>query len=279
VAGATVTPGWSLAPITADGNGVYQLADAKTPTTLPYPITISADGMISRDVYVNWAVGSRTGIDVTLIHDVPPFSMDFYRQLVRGTFDDPKAPWPVLRWTRAPSFYIRTVDEDGNPLAQGVVDAIVDGINRAVPAYTGGQYTAAAIEAGTDARAQRINWVNVDVKKNSDPGSRKCGESFVGDNPGQITLWENVCACAVIPGEVVVHEVGHALGFFHVNDRTSVLFPTDVQPCPNTGILSAAERYHATIAYSRPRGNTDPDKDPSGAATALAAWNPHIRLQ
>jgi hypothetical protein len=32
--------------------------------------------------------------------------------------------------------------------------------------------------------------------------------------------------------------------------------------CPS-GTLSAAEKYHAAIAYSRPRGNLDPDTDPS----------------
>ncbi len=278
VSGATVTPGWALSPVTTDGSGAYQLADTKVPTTLPYPVTVSADGMISRDVFINWLQGSRTGVDISLIHDVAPFSLDFYRQLVRGTYDEvgDGAPFAVLRWTRPPSFYIRTVDEDGNQVAQSVIDGIVEGINRAVPAWTGGQYNPVAIEQGTDPRSQAINWINVDIKKHADPTTPHCGQALVGANPGQITLWENVCPCAVIPGEVVVHEVGHAMGFFHVGDRTSVMYPNDLQACPNTGILSATERFHATIAYSRPRGNTDPDKDPNTSASILKDSSPRI---
>jgi hypothetical protein len=63
-----------------------------------------------------------------------------------------------------------------------------------------------------------------------------------------------------------MHEVGHALGFFHVGDRSSLMFPFVAGDCP-AGQLSAAEAYHAGIVYSRPRGNLDPDRDPpSGAA-------------
>ena len=39
--------------------------------------------------------------------------------------------------------------------------------------------------------------------------------------------------------------------------------------CP-AGQLSAAEQYHAAIAYSRPHGNTDPDVDPSNSQTITA---------
>ena len=70
-----------------------------------------------------------------------------------------------------------------------------------------------------------------------------------------------------------MHEVGHALGFFHVSDRSSVMFPTIPGNCP-AGNLSPSERYHAAIAYARPRGNRDPDNDPSDAfqASNLAAF-------
>jgi hypothetical protein len=277
ISGATLTPGWSLAPVTTNDSGAYFLGDVANPPTTPYPVTLSADGMLSHKVWILWARGPRTGVDISVIHSAAPFSIDFYKQLVRGTFDEPKAPYPILRWTRAPSFYIRTVDQIGAPIGQSVLDVIVDGINRAVPDFTGGRYAPVAIELGTDVRPQTPNWINVDIKK--EPSSDRCGESFVGDNPGQITLWEDMCGCARIPGNVVMHEVGHALGFFHVSDKTSVMYAGD-NPGGITcqGTLSAAERFHANIAYSRPRGNTDPDDDPGGSSTALTV-NRHIRVK
>lgn len=120
-------------------------------------------------------------------------------------------------------------------------------------------------------------WINVEIKR--DPAQDSiCGFAYVGANPGSITLYDDVCSCGSrkIPGSVVMHEMGHALGFFHVGDRHSVMYPFAPGHCP-PGELSAAETYHARIAYSRPRGNTDPDDDPSGAATL--ADLPRLRLR
>jgi len=80
-----------------------------------------------------------------------------------------------------------------------------------------------------------------------------------------------VCSCGSnkIPGALVMHEVGHALGFFHVPDRNTIMNPFIPGNCPS-GQLSPAEQYHAAIAYSRPRGNLDPDNDPQ-SSRAFAA--------
>ena len=64
-----------------------------------------------------------------------------------------------------------------------------------------------------------------------------------------------------MPSAVAMHEGGHVLGFFHVSDNRSV-YPYAPGNCA-PGDLSASEKFHAAIAYSRPRGNMDPDVDPS----------------
>jgi hypothetical protein len=272
VAGATVTPGWSLAAVTADGNGNYQLGAVADPPSTPYPVTLSAAGMISHDVWISWTRGARTGVNLDLIRDAAPFNMDFYRKFVRGTFDQPGAPFPVLRWTTAPSFYVKTTDQNGRAIEPEVMVRVLDAIRAAVPAFSGGRYSAAAIETGAESRPKVQDWINVNIRR--DPNERRtCGFAFIGANPGEITLNNDVCSCGSnkIPGAVTLHEVGHAMGFFHVDDRSSIMFPFIAGDCP-AGALSPAESYHAGIAYSRPRGNTDPDHDPSGGAASTASY-------
>lgn len=267
VGGATLTPGWSLAAVTADAQGNFLIGDVPNPPSTPYPVTLSAAGMVSHDVWITWAKGPRTGVMLDMIRNAAPFSMDFYRQFVRGTFDQPGAPYAIFRWTTAPSFYVKTVDQNGRAIEPEVLAIVLDALRKAVPAYTAGRYAAAAIETGTDTRPPALNWINVTIRR--DPNEKQvCGFAEIGSNPGSITLNDDVCSCGSnkIPGAVTMHEVGHSLGFFHVNDRGSLMFPFIAGDCP-AGQLSAAESFHAGIAYSRPRGNLDPDRDPpSGAA-------------
>jgi hypothetical protein len=268
VGGATVTPGWSLAAVTADGNGNYQLGDVANPPSTPYPVALTASGFVEHDVWITWARGPRTGVNLDMIRNAAPFSMDFYRQFVRGTYDQDGAPWPVLRWRTAPSFYVKTVDQNGRPIEPEVLARVYDAIRQAVPAYTAGTYSVAALETGTETRDEKPDWINVNILR--DPAEQRvCGYAYVGADPGTITLNDDVCSCGSnkIPGAVTMHEVGHAMGFFHVSDRGSVMYPFIAGDCP-AGVLSAAESYHARLAYARPRGNTDPDKDPSSAGAA-----------
>src|SRR5262245_50180441 len=54
VGGATVTPNWSLAAVTADGQGNYTLGDVANPPSTPYPVSVSAPGMLTHDVWITW---------------------------------------------------------------------------------------------------------------------------------------------------------------------------------------------------------------------------------
>jgi len=263
LAGVQIAPTWDLAAVTTSADGSFTVSSTVNPPTNPYRLSISGAGIVNRDVWVSWQSGPRPGVTVEAIRNVAPFSMDFYRNFVRGTYDATGAPYAVLRWTDSPRFYVKTVDQNGRPVEPEVLQVVREAIGRAVTTFTGGRLSAAALETGTDTRAAAPGWIMVNIRR--DPNERSvCGFAAIGANPGSITLNNDVCSCGSnkIPGALVLHEVGHALGFFHVPDRNSVMYPFLPGNCPS-GTLSPAEQYHAGIAYSRPRGNLDPDNDPS----------------
>lgn len=271
IGGATITPSWGLAAVTTGAAGDFSLGSTSAnPPTTPYDLSVSASGYLTRKQWVTWQSGARSGIGLDLIRNAAPFSLDFYGQFVRGNFDQSGAPWPVLRWNAAPNFYVKTVDQTGRAIEPEVLNVVLSSLARAVPIYTGGVYSAAAIESGTADRAAATNWINVNILRDASQRTL-CGSSKIGANPGEITLYDDVCSCGSvkIPGSVVLHEVGHAMGFFHVGDRSSVMYPTIPGNCP-AGEPSANERFHATVAYARPRGNTEPDNDPSSGAKLRA---------
>jgi hypothetical protein len=143
-----------------------------------------------------------------------------------------------------------------------VLSLVIDWSRRAIPMWTAGRLQAARIETGSEDRSDMPDWIVIEFIR--DMGRNICGLSSIGRNPGRITLNDDRCNCGSVkvPPGVVLHEFGHALGFFHVPDRQSVMYPQDPGGCPQLA-LSAAERYHSAIVYSRPRGNTDPDDDPA----------------
>jgi hypothetical protein len=277
-----VSPTWGPAAVTSSGDGSYNLTANNGPTATPYELALSADGFVSRRVWVQWHQAARSGVSFDLIRNSPPFSMEFYQQLVRGTFDAENAPWPVFRLSAAPSFYVQTVDQNGRAVEPEVLPIVLDALARAVPAFTGGKFSAAAIETGTEARPATAGWINVLIRR--DPTEKStCGFAWIGrETGGEITLNNDVCSCGSnkIPGTLVMHEVGHALGFFHVSDRSSVMYPFIPGNCP-AGSLSAAESYHSAIAYTRPRGNTAPDNDPTSGrfVSSGVATGPGIRIK
>jgi Matrixin len=271
---AHITPAWDLAALTTGADGAFSLSSTVNPPTNPYRLSIAGPDIVSRDLWVGWQSSARTGVTLDVIRNRAPFSMEFYRQFVRGTYDQSGAPYAVFRLTNSPSFYVRTVDQNGRAIEPEVLAVVLEAIPRAVTEFSAGRLSVANLETGTESRATATGWIIVNIRR--DPNERQtCGFANIGAMAGSITLNNDVCSCGSnkIPGALVLHEVGHALGFFHVPDRNSVMYPFLPGNCPS-GTLSANEKFHAAIAYSRPRGNLDPDNDPSASQfiTAPAMW-------
>ena len=145
-----------------------------------------------------------------------------------------------------------------------MLNGVYDTIPGAVADWTNGKLSVGALEHGPAARSRQDGWIIVTFVRQQSGGDI-CGQSFVGELAGMIQLDDGVCSCGsiTVPRQVVAHEVGHAMGFFHVSDRGSLMYPQASRNCTNV-TPSAAERFHTAVAWSRVPGNTDPDLDPSG---------------
>jgi hypothetical protein len=266
VEGATLTFSLASGSVTATsgGGGSWELTGTGTQGNLQ--ATVSAPGYLTRAVHLQGPSFQRN-IAVDLIKEAAPFSLAYYRQIVRDAFDEPDDLQPLRRWTVNPNFYIRTHNpRTGNPILASELEMLIGVIRSSVPQMSGGLLEAGAIETGVEERPDRPGQINVSFI--SDDSADFCGQAAVGGNPGTITLNYGISGCQSSCGafapRTVAHEVGHALGFYHVDQGNVMSTVWTNRDCGVTN-FSDAERYHARVAHARPRGNIDLDSDPPSA--------------
>jgi hypothetical protein len=261
LAGLAVDLGGQIATTDGAGGFAVQMAPGASGRLL-----LTGAGIVPRSLLV--AVNATRDVAVDAI-GVAGFDLNFYRQLVRNTFDAPAGMEPLRRWTAAPTVYLRTVRDDGTPIASAMLDTVAATIQASVPLWTAGRFNVGGIERGTETRQGQAGWLTVTW-----PGEvgadRVCGRSNVGLSGGTIDLYvptAAACGCNGTTGirpRMVRHELGHAMGFWHTDTPSDVMTATS-GVCD--ALPSARERAAAAIAYARPVGNTDPDVDPAGAVT------------
>ena len=213
---------------------------------------------------------ARSSVGPTPIITPPPpidvraidhrFDDRFWQQLVFNQYDDPGAgqrSW-VLNAT-SPNVYIWM----GDPTGRRVVsyqqrDHIQRAVPRLVPQLTGRAYRG-RVESGIEDWTA-LGWITVRfVTEEEEPelSEGACGRASVGGDPGNIWIIRRARgnrACVSEEGfaPVFAHELGHALGFRHVENRAAVMHPSFGGP----STFTATEKYHARLAYEVGRGAT-----------------------
>lgn len=261
VAGAAVTVDGVATISGADGS--YTIQGPGTPSRRS--INVTASGFVTRNTAVT-VNGARSGVPLDLIALASPFSLQFYREMLRGAADNPSSPLlPFLRWEISPSFYIRT-SNGSSEMPEGVITELTGLIPSIVSEASGGRLSVVRIETGSESRPITPGWINIEYTTEIS----SCGLGSVG---GGLARINPICSCL---GTVGIHEITHVLGYWHHSQPGGLM--SRVAPSPCSRGLSTLEAYHARVAFARPRGNTDPDNDPQSFTQATPAFLPEDRI-
>jgi len=266
IAGATVRLGgvtavsntageFTLNGVSDSGNGV---------------VTVAAPGYIYRGVAVALAP-TRTGVVLDVIPDAPPFFLDFYRQFVRNQYLTGSLQ-PTARWTVAPNFYFQSLTVDtGVTVPSDIIQSIEANFTLGVPEMSGGRFNVASFVVGDAPMADQDGWVIVTFYTLTTTGF--LGSATVGGNSGRIVIeydpslasnaLNNPYNCASIPLQVADYLITTTMGYYQTANALTDEFSGP--GCPGMG-RPANTRYHASVMYSRPPGNIDPDVDPASSA-------------
>ena len=195
----------------------------------------------------------------------PRFERTFWRQLAFNGYECPGAgacpdyyadgrPSPAVQHrfiyvlpTTSPNFYIRTHNDQGlRTFSSHQVATMHREIPGFVEALTGSSYQGQIEEGNQD--FERNGWIT--ITEVTTLGADYCGRAGVGWLAGRIELNRNLAGCSFT--SLVGHEIGHALGFWHVPGRRDLMYPEDVG---GPSRFSVREAFHAQLAYRLGRGH------------------------
>ena len=192
--------------------------------------------------------GRMTGIRVEPEPE-QTFNKTFWGRLIYNAYDKPDGLTGRVSWvmpTTSPNVYIRTKNVDASTLAYMRRE-----IPRIVEAVTGHPF-AGRVDHGPD-DYESTSWITIRVVTVDEAPEfvrGYCGYAWVGADPGSLWLspWESGCD-GTYPARMLAHEMGHALGLYHVPDADAVM-----KQDAWTVAFSSNERNHSELAYARGRG-------------------------
>ena len=262
-----------------DGVSATSGADWRTGNT--HVATVDQHGRVTarnpgRFDTIAMARGIEARMTGMVVHPGPGRQYDdqFWQEIIYNDFDEPGWEKTYIHTLDdpLPGFYLWLGDPSGRRVASNRwISWARRNVPRAVEALTGERYHG-RIEGGLVDR-EETGWITIvfDTPPHEHDSSDACGAAFVGANPGRIWLYldsqgrpqsDETGSCGrddMRSGgyfvKTILHEIGHAMGFRHVRDGQSIMLPGESRH--SRTFYSAAEQYHARLAYRIGRGWRD----------------------
>jgi hypothetical protein len=266
--------------VQSDPSGFFQ---TEVPHAGWHPATLQAGGFVERQTGVD---APASGLRLSLIPQA--FDMNAFNEMLR-------VDGRLQRWTSRPRLVVLTsvmrfsaMRDDtffatDEKISGGDVESIVSDMRNALTLLTSGAFTdfsavdREAVEPAQSVLTVRTGAIVVGRYSGIQAGANTIGYgrwaaqsdgTIVG---GSVYLDRDFDVSSSQRVKLRTHELGHALGYMHVNATTSIMNPV-IGPDP-----TVFDRQAVRIAFDRQPGNRAPDQDPTYSAPRTSITDGGVR--
>lgn len=179
------------------------------------------------------------------------FEPAFFRAFLQNGYEAPEHLEPIRILKGPLRVYLRNQDDAGRTVDEITLSSAERVLRDGAWIWSGETFGVAEIERGAGTREKVPGWIT--VKWRGAATDDRCGRSTVGVDGGYIEFnLSSSCSCGTARGvypRLIRHELGHAMGYYHTDSLTDVMYGQAIPPNACDALPSDRERRHAKFAY------------------------------